>query len=62
MLFECLELFLAVFLGAEEGQGVLEHLLQSLLLGFGQFSLGDLVQAVLNGRTGWWLCGPGEGE
>ncbi|MNJ46979.1 hypothetical protein D3C77_421220 [compost metagenome] len=62
LLLEGDELFLAVFLGTEEGQGLFEDLLQSLLLGFRQFALGDLVQAVLDGRTGWRFCRPGVGE
>ncbi|MNP27012.1 hypothetical protein D3C76_1198980 [compost metagenome] len=62
LLLESDELFLAVFLGTEEGQGLFEDLLQSLLLGFRQFALGDLVQAVLDGRTGWRFCRPGVGE
>ncbi|MNH25202.1 hypothetical protein D3C79_851810 [compost metagenome] len=42
------ELLLTVFFVTKEGQRLFEHLLQRFLLGFGQFALGNLVQAGLN--------------
>ncbi|MNN00055.1 hypothetical protein D3C81_1126380 [compost metagenome] len=52
LLLERGQLAFVVFLAGQQAQGLFEHLLQGLLLGFGQFALGDLVEAVLNAGGG----------
>ncbi|MNP15216.1 hypothetical protein D3C76_1075640 [compost metagenome] len=56
LLLEGGELLFVVFLAGKQAQRLFEHLLQGLLVGFGQFALGDLVEAVLDAGGGRGLC------
>ncbi len=51
LLLEISQLALVVFLVADQPQGLLEHLLQSLLVGFWQLAFGDLVEVLLHRFT-----------
>ncbi|MNO97281.1 hypothetical protein D3C76_889820 [compost metagenome] len=52
LLLERGQLLLAVFLAGKQAQGLLQHLLQGLLIGLGQLALGNLVEAVLDAGSG----------
>src|SRR5471032_1908183 len=55
LLFESGKTLLAVLLARQQGERLLQHLLQRLLVDVRQLAVGNLVQALLHGFAGGWF-------